>query len=121
MNTDSLLTKCVRQVRIRLSNKWLAGAVPHGYDTTRYEADLDALLQMLELNRSLEHVDMIVSKLGKKRSREISPSLSAKWMLDQLMLINIFAFVIPPVLRQVVFRSEQELDFGRFMDEDDFV
>ncbi|KAG4240788.1 hypothetical protein PC116_g11288 [Phytophthora cactorum] len=42
-------------------------------------------------------------------------------MLDQLMLINLFGFAVPPVLRQVVFRWEQELDFGGFMDEDDFV
>ncbi|KAG6977230.1 hypothetical protein JG688_00000560 [Phytophthora aleatoria] len=159
MNTDSLLAKCLRQVRIRLASKWLPGSVPYGYDTTRYEADLNALLQMLEVNRSLEYVDVIVPtmfasyaskfarlnlqpidrpfqlpievkiaflsvvglgktvEVGRKRNHKISPSLSPICKLDRLMLSNIFAFAVPPILRQMFFHSEQEFVFGGFMEE----
>ncbi|KAG6973463.1 hypothetical protein JG687_00000897 [Phytophthora cactorum] len=105
------------QVRIRLANKWLPGSVPYGYDTTRYEADLNALLQMLEVNRSLEYVDVITVEVGRKRNHKISPSLSPICKLDRLMLSNIFAFAVPPILRQVFFHSEQKFVFGGLMEE----
>ncbi|KAF1779760.1 hypothetical protein GQ600_22310 [Phytophthora cactorum] len=60
MDPDNLLSKCLREVRIGLATKWLPGAVPRGYDASRCEADLNALLQMHAVNCSLELVDVIV-------------------------------------------------------------
>ncbi|KAG6956267.1 hypothetical protein JG687_00010701 [Phytophthora cactorum] len=60
MDPDNLLSKCLREVRIGLATKWFPGVVPRGYDASRCEADLNALLQMLAVNCSLELVDVIV-------------------------------------------------------------
>ncbi|KAG6970176.1 hypothetical protein JG688_00004989, partial [Phytophthora aleatoria] len=77
INPDSLLAKCLRQVRFCLVRPWLPGGVPFGYNASRYEADLNALLQMLEVNRILEQVDGKTDKVGRKRTREVSSSLWA--------------------------------------------
>ncbi|KAG6964973.1 hypothetical protein JG688_00007455 [Phytophthora aleatoria] len=103
MDPDNLLSKCLREVRIGLATKWLPGAVPRGYDASRCEADLNALLQMLAVNCSLELVDVVVPTIVRRRRTHESFSLSPICKLDQLMLSKIFELAVPPILRQVFF------------------
>ncbi|KAG6958552.1 hypothetical protein JG688_00010474, partial [Phytophthora aleatoria] len=114
LNPDGFLTNHLRHVRIRLANKWLPGAVPYEYDSTRFEADLNALLEMLRVKRSLTGGTRKTVKVGTKRTRGKSTSLCK---LGQLTLSNIFEVEVPPVLRQVFFRSEQEVDLGDLSDD----
>ncbi|EGZ29161.1 hypothetical protein PHYSODRAFT_294442 [Phytophthora sojae] len=53
-DVGSQLEKCLHRLRICLANPFVC--IPHGYDPGNYEADLIALLDMLEVNRSLEYL-----------------------------------------------------------------
>lgn len=56
----SPFTKCLHRLRLRLANSYQDGAIPRGYDPASYESDLDALLEMLEVNCSLAYLEVIV-------------------------------------------------------------
>ncbi|EGZ29160.1 hypothetical protein PHYSODRAFT_475307, partial [Phytophthora sojae] len=48
---------CLHRLRARLT---YSRAIPHGYDPANYESDLDTLLEMLKVNKSLEYLEVIV-------------------------------------------------------------
>lgn len=59
-DADSPLTRCLYRLRVCLANRFRTGTIPHGYDPGNYESDLDALLEMLEVNNSLEYLEVII-------------------------------------------------------------
>ncbi|KAE9311582.1 hypothetical protein PF008_g20180 [Phytophthora fragariae] len=59
-NTLSPLSKCVRRIRIRLTRLVSGFSGSTTFYQTRIETDLKALLNMLEMNRSLEFISVVV-------------------------------------------------------------
>ncbi|KAG7381437.1 hypothetical protein PHYPSEUDO_006015 [Phytophthora pseudosyringae] len=60
--TDSPLAKCVRRMRVRLIDQWAAWGIIVADHNNRpaFQAGLRALLEMLEVNQSLEYLDVVV-------------------------------------------------------------
>lgn len=124
------------------------------YDPANYESDLNAPLEMLEVNNSLEYLEVIIPTMHRtfiskfeqhdktptdradelsletklaflsvvERCKSMRPTKercdapvtsSALCKLDQLALSKIFAFSVPPVLRQVVCRSVRKFEIPR--------
>ncbi|EGZ29291.1 hypothetical protein PHYSODRAFT_467111 [Phytophthora sojae] len=56
------LAKSVRRLRVRLMNRPLGwGAIPMAYDAINLDDHVQALLQMLEVNRSIEYLDVVAA------------------------------------------------------------
>ncbi|KAE9089117.1 hypothetical protein PF005_g19761 [Phytophthora fragariae] len=61
-NSDSALTKCLRRLRVHLIDQWAAWGVIVADNNNRpaFQAGLRALLEMLEVNQTLEFLDVVV-------------------------------------------------------------
>ncbi|KAE8992148.1 hypothetical protein PF010_g18797 [Phytophthora fragariae] len=58
------LAKCVRRLRVRLMNRahsW--GAINYVYDALNFDQHVHSLPQMLEVNRNVEYLDVVVADL----------------------------------------------------------
>lgn len=58
---SSPLTKCVRRLRVRLTDQWDGwGTASGGYESAGFDSDLKPLLDMLQVNQSLELFELNV-------------------------------------------------------------
>ncbi|KAE9207491.1 hypothetical protein PF005_g12583 [Phytophthora fragariae] len=93
------LAKCVRRQRVRLMNRadsW--GAFPRNYDALNFDQHVHSLLQMLEANRNIEYLDVVVADVQeyaedfKKHNRQPTNRSIKLAMESKAAFLSVLAF-----------------------------
>ncbi|KAE9334616.1 hypothetical protein PF008_g13872 [Phytophthora fragariae] len=93
------LAKCVRRLRVRLMNRadsW--GAFPRNYDALNFDQHVHSLLQMLEANRNIEYLDVVVADVQeyaedfKKHNRQPTNRSIKLAMESKAAFLSVLAF-----------------------------